>query len=848
MLVQLIYFSVLWLNAFPPKGGVSDNVSPRGILTGVQFDYVKHCRLPFGSYVQAHEEPNPTNTQAARTVGAIGLGPTGNLQGSYRFLNLRTGQMLTRRSWTQLPMPQEVINRVDALGSSEGQPELMTFFDRKGLLIGEIETPNEEDPQQVDGYEPEADGLEPNITNNDFGVDEQAEEDQNIDPLEFVEPQQHLVEPPHNQQDPTTYVPGHEINHDTNPLPAVPHYEPTQEAGVTRSRRERKPVKQYIPSFHGKTYQTTTALVQTFDPNEDGQVIYPDSHLDQQFALVSHYVMTQLSMKAGLKRWKQKGESAITQELEQLHFRDTFKPVSREGLSSKQYNEVLESHLFLKEKRDLSLKGRMVAGGDKQRSTIPASEAASPTAALESVLITAAIDAHEERDIATIDIPNAFVQTRLENDSDKAIMRMRGKLAELLVKVAPNIYTKYVTVNAKGETVLYVQLLNALYGIMKAALLFYLRFVKDLTSIGFVLNPYDPCVANKTVDGTQLTIVWHVDDLKVSHKSPEVVTRMATWLRHTYERLFNDGSGGLKCTRGKSHDYLGMNLDYSTRGKVRVTMFGYIKEIVDLFQKHDNTEKTAATPAADHLFKVDEFTDPLPLELATVFHHFVAKCLFATKRARPDIATAVAFLTTRVKGPDVDDWKKLVRLIRYLRGTLLLPLTLSGELMSTPKWWVDGSHGMHPKMQGHTGGCLTLGKGMPINTSSKQKLNTRSSTETELMAADDLMPMILWTNYFLRGQGYQTTNTLLYQDNQSAILLENNGRKSSGKRTKHIAMRYYFITDRIRKKELTVEYCPTQLMVADFLTKPLQGALFIKFRSIIMNLDDNNNTVPHSIS
>jgi hypothetical protein len=139
-----------------------------------------------------------------------------------------------------------------------------------------------------------------------------------------------------------------------------------------------------------------------------------------------------------------------------------------------------------------------------------------------------------------IDIPNAFVQTRLEDDDDKVVMRLRGKLAELMVKVAPEIYTKYVIINTKGDTVLYVRLLNALYGIMKAALLFYQRFVTDLRSIGFVINPYDPCVANKTVNGKQLTIVWHVDDLKVSHRKPSVVTRMANWLKSTYQRLFDD--------------------------------------------------------------------------------------------------------------------------------------------------------------------------------------------------------------------------------------------------------------------------------------------------------------------
>jgi hypothetical protein len=130
----------------------------------------------------------------------------------------------------------------------------------------------------------------------------------------------------------------------------------------------------------------------------------------------------------------------------------------------------------------------MVAGGNKQRGTINKQDASSPTAALESVLLTAVIDAKKGQDVAVIDIPNAFVQTRLENEEDKAIMRLRGKLAELMVKVVPKIYTKYAIINRKGETVLYVRLLNALYGITKAALLYYQRFVTDLQPIHWLLN------------------------------------------------------------------------------------------------------------------------------------------------------------------------------------------------------------------------------------------------------------------------------------------------------------------------------------------------------------------------
>jgi hypothetical protein len=614
---------------------------------------------------------------------------------------------------------------------------------------------------------------------------------------------------------------------DPEAIPPEPDASP-----IRRSNRERSKPQRLVPSLHGKSYHSTNAV--TYQ-NVTYNLIHPEAHMDPQYTLISHHIMTQLSMKAGMKRFKDRGEKAITTELQQLHFRDTFEPVDSKHLSKDERSQVLESHLFLKEKRDLTVKGRMVAGGNKQRGTMDKTEVTSPTAALESVLLTAIIDAKEGRDVAVIDIPNAFIQTRLDNDEDKAIMRLRGKLAELMVKVAPEIYTKYVIVNKKGETVLYVRLLNALYGIMKGALLYYQRFAGDLKSIGFIINPYDPCVANKTVKGNQLTVVWHVDDLKVSHLLEAIVTKMANWLKATYERLFEDGSGKMKITRGKVHEYLGMTLNFTVPGQVQVTMISYVKEIVELFHKHDATTLTAKTPAADHLFQVNEDAPSLTEHQATTFHNFVAKCLFLCKRARPDISTAEAFLTTRVKGPDQDDWKKLTRMIRYLRGTIELPLILRSDSVPIPKWWVDGSHATHPNMRGHSGGCMTLGQGMPINTSTKQKINTRSSTETELVAADDFMPIILWTNYFLDAQGYSTHDTILYQDNQSAILLEKNGRKSSSKRTKHLNCRYYFITDRINSKELTVEYCPTGEMVGDFFTKPLQGQLFYKFRQLIMN-------------
>ena len=219
-----------------------------------------------------------------------------------------------------------------------------------------------------------------------------------------------------------------------------------------------------------------------------------------------------------------------------------------------------------------------------------------------------------------------------------------------------------------------------------------------------------------------------------------------------------------------------------------------------------------------------------------MFHHNTAKLLFLSKRARPDIQTAVAFLTTRVKLPDRDDYKKLARVMKYLRATVDLSLILEADDLNVVKWWVDGSFAVHPDMKSHTGATMLLGKGSLYSASTRQKLNTKSSTEAELVAVNDAMPQVLWTRYFLEAQGYDVKESTIYQDNQSAILLEKNGKRSSGKRTRHLNIRYFFVADRVKAGEVGIKYCPTGDMLGDFFTKPLQGSLFRRFRNEVLNM------------
>ena len=131
-----------------------------------------------------------------------------------------------------------------------------------------------------------------------------------------------------------------------------------------------------------------------------------------------------------------------------------------------------------------------------------------------------------------------------------------------------------------------------------------------------------------------------------------------------------------------------------------------------------------------------------------------------------------------------------------------------------------------------------MGSGGVIKVSRNQKMVLKSSMEAKLIAGDNIANNIIWANYFLEAQGYKNDGTKLLQDNKSCMLLHKNGKASSSKRTRHLNIRYYFLADRIANGELAVEFCPTDDMIADYLTKPLQGEKFRRFRKSIMNLRD----------
>jgi hypothetical protein len=140
-------------------------------------------------------------------------------------------------------------------------------------------------------------------------------------------------------------------------------------------------------------------------------------------------------------------------------------------------------------------------------------------------------------DVMTADIPNAFVQTDIEDNNhikgQQIIMKIWGPLIDMLVEIEPKVYEDFVVYKGKDK-VLYIKMLRAIYGMLQSSLLYYKKFRKDIESIGFEVNPYDPCVANQIIKGKKHTVSWHVYDLKSSHIDSTINDEFLKWQQKVY--------------------------------------------------------------------------------------------------------------------------------------------------------------------------------------------------------------------------------------------------------------------------------------------------------------------------
>jgi hypothetical protein len=775
LLKWLVLFAVSRINMMPSAAKTGYSVSPIELFKGRKIDYKRDVRIGFGEYVQADDpNVNPRNSLQSRTNGAIALLPTGNLQGSVKFYSLATGGVITRDHFKIIPMPDEVIAHMNTLAEKDKQYKRDVVVQYGSNMLEVQENQQEDEDEEVENIENFED---PPTRTEPTGVAENIDLDPDLEREfqgEVVQADQSTTTVDQQPQD------AEKENEIISPsiTPEIASLETAEKRYNTREAKKRKDDLYY------------------------------------------HYGFV-ITVKKGIQLYGENAKDAIKVELKQLHDKQSWMPLTQEQLkklqSNKSANKIIRSHMVLKEKFDSrgefeKLKARVVAGGNEQDRTVYANtEIASYTVDITSVFMVLIIAVKQKRNVVVVDIVGAYLNAKIK--SRIILMSIDKVLAQFLIEIHPEIYQDYL----QPDGTLVVQLLRALYGCVESAKLWFDHLTSTLKDYGFEANPLDPCVMNKEgKHGKQMTVCIYVDDLLITSEDNEEIEELLLYLNNVYKNI-------TKKTE-KVISYLGMTIDLSSEGKAVVTMEAYINDIL----KSYNVNGKASTPATSQLFVINENSPALDNDKKDIFHSRVAKLLYLAKRVRPDILTAVVYLSTRVSCPNEQDWEKLERILKYLNAFPEYGMTLIPGEISKIEAYIDASFACHHDRKSHSGIIIMLGGCTIFCRSVKQRLVVKSSAEAELVAVGDECTRVIWCREFLKYQGISCLSpSIIFQDNKSAIAMMEKGYHTSS-RSKHIEVKYFFIKNRIERGEIIITYLPSSIMISDTLTKALQGELFRK--------------------
>ena len=446
MIVELVAMATRCLNGFPKEDGVSEHMSPLSIVTGrPRVDY-NRIPLEFGAYVQLLDRS--VNTIRSRTIGAIALNPTGNENGAYRFMSLKTGQVITKGpgSWTEIPITDIAIARVEALAKQEGQPLLQ---DSNLLVEWRPNQPFDDDDEYDDDYEPSVadsegdvdlevdDPIGEELVNLDDETDNHETTNQDLpqegqlviesDTSDLTQTQLEGVIDGTTQtqlesvMDGTTHsdeltigeddaIPVEEEGANTEMNEGAAHMEEegagqVEEEGATNNTGEEASStgnNEEIAQQSGYNLRPSRSreYLHRFDPQVYNVTNLHVSHTPKELINMTQkmfgFVFTQMTARAGIKKHGQAARDALTAEFAQLDYKGAYEPVQTTDLTESQRRGALRVINLIKEKRDGRLKGRSIADGRPQRASYTKEETSSPMAAPESVLLAALIDAVED--------------------------------------------------------------------------------------------------------------------------------------------------------------------------------------------------------------------------------------------------------------------------------------------------------------------------------------------------------------------------------------------------------------------------------------------------------------------
>jgi hypothetical protein len=384
---------------------------------------------------------------------------------------------------------------------------------------------------------------------------------------------------------------------------------------------------------------------------------------------------------------------------------------------------------------------------------------------------------------------------------------------EIYVRIHKDVVDRWVLkhpyrkkfVNKSGN--MFCKLEHYLYGLQEASKEFHDYLTLCLNKIGFRQSKADPCLyCYKHPKHGLLIAATHVDDILLLAPSAQAQLWFTTCMSKYFELV----------SQYKDISYLGMSITHDKKqNTVSVNQEGFIKDILKKFHC-DNIKTYPKTPATDSLCVRNADSEPFD---TTKYLSLTMSLMYLARFTRPDILMPVTYLATRSAKPNVEDFSKLMRIVRYIAGTSHIGLQFTASDMQ-PRIYADGSHGLHTDCRGQGSIVITLGNAPIFCRSFKLKSITRSSSETELVVLEEASTYADWLHCLLKSMHIRlNTVTPIFQDNQSTILIAQNG--GNFKRTKHLICKESFVRERINNGVITLKYLQTSRMPADILTKPV---------------------------
>jgi hypothetical protein len=453
---------------------------------------------------------------------------------------------------------------------------------------------------------------------------------------------------------------------------------------------------------------------------------------------------------------------------------------------------------------------------------------ASTTISLSTVFILFNIASYYGCELVSYDIKGAFLHASFTDQDEPTYIIIRKEVVDIWVKLDP---TSIPFVNSRGDLILLLD--KFVYGLKQSPIKFQLHLAKTLLSLGYVRCEYDDCLYILKRGEYFSIISTHVDDILQ-------VTNYPGFIKHLHEGL-NDAYGTVQFNE-TADSYLGMNIKRKgNESVIQVDHEGSIQKLLD--ENLTEKDKACKTPHLDSLFEVEDLegeNSTLSSVQAKKFLSVVMSLMYIARLTRPDILLPVTFLASRSHYATNNDWNKMIRVLRYLRGTPKMGITINCSDLQLV-CHCDASYGVHADGRSHTGFVVYMGEhGSYVHAkSNKQKTGSTSSTDAEIIALVDSMKVCVWLKNVLTELDREPVDAVrVCQDNQSGMLMVSENSKCA--RSKHILTKINYAKDLIDSGIIKVQYLNTHEMSSDLLTKPLSGSVFHKHRSTIMGIHYND--------